>query len=62
MIQPTKYLALITIMLVGIGLLQALIGSDVSDSLTKFGALLILVGFGTHIGFSVSWICEDNKK
>lgn len=62
MIQATKYLALITIMLVVIGLLQALIGIQVSDSLTKFGALLVLVGFGTYIGFSVSWICDGNKK
>ncbi len=63
MIQATKYLALISTILYIIGVAQIAVGTHTEEpALAGIGAVITFVALGTFLGFSTSWICEDNKK
>jgi len=63
MIQATKYLALISAILFILGGAQMVLGLlHEEPALAGVGALIFFVALGTYLGFSTSWICEDDKK
>jgi len=63
MIQATKYLILISAILYIIGVAQLALGTHQEEpALAGIGAVILFVALGTFLGFSTSWLCEDDKK
>jgi len=63
MIQATKYLVLISAILYIIGVAQIAVGVHTEEpALAGTGAIISFVALGTFLGFSTSWLCEDDKK